>query len=104
MSQPATFEAELWRWQGDAAWHFVSLPEDVADTIEFAAEADGLTRGFGSVRVEVTVGATTWRTSLFPDAERGTYILPVKRAVRDAEGLVEGGPVPVSLTPLPAEG
>lgn len=103
MSEPATFEAELWRWQGDAAWHFVSLPDEVADAIEFTAEANGLTRGFGSVRVEVTVGTTTWRTSLFPDAKQGTYVLPVKRGVRDAEGLVEGATVSVTLEPLPTE-
>ena len=39
------------------------------------------------MRVEVTVGRTVWRTSLFPSAEEGAYVLPVKKAVRVAEGL-----------------
>ncbi len=86
------FAAPLWRWDAkdeakSGAWFFVSLPFDVADEIEAIA---GPGKGFGSVRVEVTVGGTTWRTSVFPSGERRTYVLPVKKAVRDAEGLAEG--------------
>jgi hypothetical protein len=83
-----SFDAEVWEHHGSAAWFFVSLPEDVSDEIEerYGARAGG----FGSVRVEVTVGTTSWRTSLFPDSKRATYVLPVKRAVRVAEGLTAG--------------
>ncbi|WP_436793862.1 DUF1905 domain-containing protein [Actinospongicola halichondriae] len=89
------FEAELWLHAGDAAWYFVTLPDDVSDDIE--ARSDGSTRGFGSVRVEVTVGATTWATSVFPDTKRGAYILPVKKPVRKSEGLDDGDVVTVEL-------
>lgn len=61
----------------------------------------GPPRGFGSVRVEATVGGTTWRTSVFPDSRGGSYVLPVKRAVREAEDLDDGdqvtGPNPALL-------
>ncbi|MFI6871321.1 DUF1905 domain-containing protein [Nocardia sp. NPDC050406] len=92
------FSAELWEYEGTASWHFVSLPEPIADEIEerYAATAGG----FGSVRVEVTVGTTRWSTSLFPDKKRGTYILPVKKPVRLAEDLTPGDPVTVALTIL----
>jgi hypothetical protein len=90
-----TFHAPLWRWPGDAGWHFVSLPEDVADEIE---DSPVDRRGFGSVRVQVQVGATTWSTSIFPDKGRGTYVLPVKKQVRAREGLDEGDLVEVILT------
>lgn len=92
-----TFTAELWRWPGENAWYFVAVPEEMADDIRMAG---GPPRGFGSVRVEVTVGSTTWRTSVFPDAGRRTYVLPVKKAVRRAEDLDEGAPVPVVLRVL----
>jgi len=49
------------------------------------------------VRVEVTIGATTWRTSLFPDSKRQTYVLPVKKDVRRREGLVAGAAAGVDL-------
>ena len=93
-----TFTAELWQWDGGAAWHFVSLPEPVAD--DLAEIFDGRERGFGSIRVEVTIGASTWRTSVFPDSKRGTYVLPVKKSVRVAEAIGPGAVVAVTLEAL----
>ena len=92
------FEAPLWRWQGDAAWHFVTLPHDIADVLEELSAPRR--RGFGSVPVEVTVGSTTWQTSVFPDTKAASYVLPVKRAVRHAESLVEGSMLVVCLRPI----
>lgn len=93
---PFLFTAEVWEHQGQAAWHFLSLPEDVADDIE--EEFGHRAKGFGSVPVEVTIGATTWTTSIFPDNKRGTYLLPVKKAVRKAEDLADGSTPHVTLT------
>ena len=91
------FEAGLWEWDARRtdSWTFVTLPADASEEIrERAAEPR---RGFGSVRVRVTVGATSWRTSIFPDSSRGGYVLPVKRAVREAEGLDVGGRFTVTV-------
>ena len=81
-----------------AAWFFVSLPEAEADDIEqlFGHRA----AGFGSIRVEVVVGKTRWKTSLFPDNKRRTYLLPIKKAVRSAEALDPGASLEVHLTVL----
>ncbi len=89
------FTAELWRWQGNAAWHFITVPFDVADEIEEATH--GRTGGFGSVKVAVTVGSTSWSTSLFPDNKVESYLLPVKAEVRRREHLEAGSPVHVRL-------
>lgn len=86
------FDAPLWLWQARTdSWTFVSLPNDVADDV--LDRSAGATRGFGSVRVEVTVGGTVWRTSLFPDSASKTYVLPIKKAVRSAEGVAAGDTV-----------
>ncbi|QLY29288.1 DUF1905 domain-containing protein [Nocardia huaxiensis] len=91
-----SFTARLWEWEGQAAWHFVSLPEDLADDIE---ELHGRhAAGFGSVRVRVTLGESRWSTSLFPDRKRATYILPIKKQVRTAEGLTAGDSAQITLT------
>ena len=82
------FDAPLWRWDAKPSTFFVSLPEDVSD--EIAARAEGRERGFGSVKVRVTTGGSTWATSVVPDGTNGTYALPIKAAVRKAEGLDEG--------------
>ncbi|MDQ7909262.1 DUF1905 domain-containing protein [Phytohabitans sp. ZYX-F-186] len=86
------FDAELWIWDArrDESWTFVTLPTDVSDEIRDSAVATGPRRGFGSVRVRVTIGTSTWTTSIFPDAGRGAYVLPIKRAIRKAESLAEG--------------
>jgi Domain of unknown function (DUF1905) len=84
------FEAELWIWDARRAdsWTFVSLPAEASEEIRDVA--GGPRRGFGALRVRVTVGGSTWTTSIFPDSERGRYVLPIKRAVRRAEALDAG--------------
>lgn len=89
------FEARLQLHPGSEPWHFIHLPTDVSDDI--ADLTSGTLRGFGSVRVAVTVGGTAWRTSVFPDRRAGTFLLPVKKSVRAAEGLVAGDDVRVHL-------
>ncbi|MDP2773195.1 MAG: DUF1905 domain-containing protein [Nocardioides sp.] len=89
-------EGELWLADAADAWVFVTLPTDVGDEVRDRA---GPPRGFGSVRVEVTVGSTTWRTSVFPDKVRG-YVLPVKKAVRRAESLEVGDSTRLRLVVL----
>ncbi len=88
------FRADLWPADGaGATWVFLTLPEDVGEDVRLLS---GPPAGFGSVPVEVTIGATTWQTSVFPDRRRG-LVLPVKRAVRRAEGLEVGSETQVRL-------
>jgi len=88
------FDAEVWLWKVDAACHFITVPQEVADEIEDLAVNRG---GFGSVRVEVTIGSSTWRTSLFPSKEKESFVLPIKKPVRVAEGLGVGDVCSVHL-------
>jgi hypothetical protein len=92
------FSSELFEWTGNAAWHFFAVPEDVTDEIDEHHGANAA--GFGSIKVEVTIGSTTWTTSLFPDTKRGCFLLPVKKAVRTAEDLVDGSPAEVTVRVL----
>ena len=66
------FTTPLWKWEGNAAWHFVTLPFDVTDEIDEITT--GRTNGFGSVRVKVTVGRSKWATSVFPDKGRESFL------------------------------
>ncbi|MCA1781426.1 MAG: DUF1905 domain-containing protein [Dermatophilaceae bacterium] len=79
--------AAVWQWPS-GNWFFLTVPDDVSD--EIAEAAAGHEGGFGSVRVEVTCGATIWRTSLFPSKSAKAYVLPMKRSIREAERLAEG--------------
>jgi hypothetical protein len=88
------FSAPLWLYPGEGSWYFVTVPEDISDEITDLTE--GRRKGFGSVRVTVTVGASTWQTSVFP-TKSGTYMLPIKKPIRTAENLLEGTPVDTQL-------
>ena len=57
---------------------------------------EGGSRGFGSLKVSVMIGATTFKTSVFPSKETG-WLLPIKASVRKAEGLTEGEAVELAL-------
>jgi len=89
------FTAPLWLYGGAASWYFLTVPFDVTDEIDEITT--GKQAGFGSVPVNVTVGRTTWSTSIFPSKERESFILPVKAPVRKAEGLAVGTQVQVRL-------
>lgn len=89
-------KAEVWRWQGSAAWHFVTLDAKSAAAVKKTQE--GKKRiGWGSVPVVATVGQTSWKTSIFPDSKRGSYLLPLKAAVRKKEGVEAGATITVAL-------
>ena len=98
------FTGPMWLWRGQAkdgtptktAWHFVTIDGVVAEGIRTAAP--GRMAAWGSVYVRVTIGATSWQTSLFPSKNVGGYLLPIKASVRKTEKLVEGDVVTVSLT------
>ncbi|THG34470.1 DUF1905 domain-containing protein [Glaciibacter flavus] len=90
-----TFDAELFEWEAQANWFFVSMPEELAADV---AEVPRMRRGFGAVKVRARIGSTTWTTSIFPSGE--SYVLPLKKAVRVAEGISESDTVTVVLDVL----
>jgi hypothetical protein len=93
------FDAELWVWDARRTdtWTFVTLPEDVSDQIRDTATPGA---GFGSVKVRVGVGASTWSTSVFPDKQSGCYVLPIKAAVRKKNDIGPGDVVEVTVEVL----
>jgi len=94
-ARDVAFQADLWEHAGEGGWHFVTLPVSVAEDLR--DRAAHVARGFGSLRVRATVGGTTWATSVFPSAADRSYVLPVKKQVRRAEGLTAGDRVRVLL-------
>jgi Domain of unknown function (DUF1905) len=97
MTETHTLTTALWIWTADkapASWHFLTLDGEVAEAIHdlslLRRLEGGRKRGWGSIKVRATVGETNWDTSIFPAKEMGGWLLPVKAAVRKAEGLVAG--------------
>jgi len=88
------FTGEIWHWRGPAPHHFVTVPPQQAEQI--AAMAPGVSYGWGVVPVSVRIGTTDFTTSLFP--RDGGYLVPIKVAVRRAEGLELGDVVSMHMT------
>jgi hypothetical protein len=88
-----TVSGEVWRHPGAGGWHFVTLPDDVADEVR----ARSIAKPFGSVAARVSVGAVTWETSLFADTKSGSYLLPIKAPVRRRAGIEAGDAVTLSI-------
>ncbi len=82
------FEADVYVSASHAPVCFVSVPPELS--LEIGARFGARAAGFGSLRVEATLGPTTWQTSLFP-ASSDEYVLPLKKAVRKAAGGLEPG-------------
>src|SRR4051794_35800665 len=87
------FTGPIWYWKGPAPWYFVTVPDE--ECLELAEASLSVSYGWGMIPVTARIGGTGWRTSLFP--KDGRYIVPVKAAVRAAEGLEEGDLVTVRL-------
>lgn len=90
-----SFKSEIWIYDGPAAWHFVNVTKAVSKQLKAMF---GRGRGFGSIRVNVTIGDTCWDTSVFPD-KSGIYLLPLKASVRKAEQLKAGQKISLTIQP-----
>jgi hypothetical protein len=88
-----SFSGEVWHWRGPAPYFFVTVPGPESD--ELAGVARDVTYGWGMVPVRVRIGGTQWRTALWP--KDGGYVVPLKDAVRRAEGIDIGDTLTVTL-------
>ena len=87
------FEGVVVVWRGPAPFYFVAVPAEVC--ADLRAVADVVSYGWGMVPARVSVGASTFQTSLYP--KDGGYLVPLRAWVRDAEGVAEDDLVRVRL-------
>lgn len=85
------FNAPVVPYPGMAAWRFVVLPQALSGEIKTGF--GNMKKGWGSIPVLVTVGKTTWQTSIFPDKKSQSYLLPMKLEIRKKEGIMDGDKV-----------
>lgn len=83
------FSGEVVWWRGPAPHHFVALPGPEAERLR--AVASRVTYGWGCIPATVTLGGTTFTTSIFP--RDGGFLVPLKVAARRAEGVELGDDV-----------
>ena len=77
------FNGKIWYWRGPAPWYFVTVPEKQCSDLKAILKL--VTYGWGMIPVNVQIGKTEWKTSMFPKDDR--YLVPIKDKVRKAEKL-----------------
>jgi len=75
-----SFHGLPWKFDSPSGWYFISLPTDMADEIRgtFKREEEG----WGRLKVKAGIGHTVWKTAIWFDTKRNTYLLPLKAEIR----------------------
>ena len=89
-----TVRAKVWRWK-NGSWHFATLP--VKQAAEIKRRFGSSAKGWGSIKVRISIGETEWATSLFPATKSKSYLFAIKADVRKAEGIKDGDRITATL-------
>jgi hypothetical protein len=87
------FSGKIFFWRGPAPYYFVTVSAQPSRDLE--AISGRVTYGWGVIPVQVRIGKTEWKTSLFP--KDGRYLVPIKASVQKAENLEQGHTVTIRL-------
>ena len=82
------FKAKLWKYEGPAGWCFVTIPKSTAKRIRAIHQTSE--EGWGRLKATVTIGGSSWKTSIWFDTKADSYLLPIKVAIRTKESLAIG--------------
>ena len=96
--EPISFEANVIYWRGPSPFFYAPMPATEAAAVRRVAKF--VTYGWGVIPVEATIAGVTFKTSLFP--KDGTYLLPIKAAVRRKTNVTAGDVIAVEMTLKPA--
>ena len=88
-------KAKVWLYPGMAGWQFAIIPKKESKIINQTYGA--MKKGWGSLPVNVIIGKTRWKTSIFPDKKIGSYLLPLKAEVRKKENIEVGNTAFITL-------
>lgn len=93
MAGAFTFTSEIIEWRGPAPFYFIPTPAKFAPEIKAIAAEKSY--GWGVVHAIVTINHESFKTALFP--KQGSYLIPLKLAIRKPLGLELGDKVKVNL-------
>jgi hypothetical protein len=89
------FTEKVWKYDGPAGWHFVSLPGETSTEIRQMLK--GQEEGWGRLKATAKVGDSEWKTAIWFDTKSNTYLLPVKAEVRKKEQIKVADKITVTI-------
>lgn len=78
-----SFSAKVWLHSPPANWYFVSLPVEMSK--EIRQNAGWQEEGWGRLKATARIRKTEWKTAIWFDSKKGTYLLPLKAEIRKKE-------------------
>lgn len=85
---PFHFEGEIWQHQGPGGWFFVSLPPELSQEIRSLFKSNE--EGWGRLPVLAKTGDYEWKTAIWFDSKKNTYLLPIKAEIRIKNKIAKG--------------
>lgn len=76
-----TFTGKLWKYQGEAGWHFISLPTALSK--EIRNELQWQEEGWGRMKAKAILLNHEWDTAIWFDKKNNSYLLPIKASIRN---------------------
>ena len=89
------FAAEIWQYKAPGGWYFISVPEDVSK--EIRENLKWQEEGWGRLKITAEIGSSQWKTSIWFDTKRNTYLLPLKADIRKKENIESGNIIDVII-------
>ncbi|MEO7978381.1 DUF1905 domain-containing protein [Flavobacterium sp.] len=79
------FTEKAWQHSSPGGWYFVSLPTEMAQEIRntFKSEEEG----WGRLKAAARIGKSDWKTAIWFDTKKNTYLLPLKAEIRKRENI-----------------
>jgi hypothetical protein len=90
-----TFVAKVERFEREMGWHYVSVPTELSNPLEYLADR-------GLIAIRATVGNSSWQTSMLPMGD-GTHFIALPTKVRSKEKLLLGTEIEISFEPRTRE-
>jgi hypothetical protein len=89
------FSAEVWQHSPPGGWYFVSLPDELAKQIREVHKPEE--EGWGRLKAVSKIGSSEWKTAIWFDTKKNTYLLPLKSDIRHKEQIRSGVTVEVCI-------
>ena len=89
------FSSTPWRYAGQSAWVFVTLPGKLSREIRKIFRPDEA--GWGRLSVIANIRNTEWKTAIWFDTKANAYLLPLKASIRAKEDIRTGERIAVTL-------
>ncbi|MEL1242402.1 DUF1905 domain-containing protein [Flavobacterium flavipallidum] len=90
------FSAEVWQHKAPGGWYFISLPKNLAIEIRSALQSEE--EGWGRLKAIAKTGKSEWKTAIWFDTKKNSYLLPLKAEIRKKENITAGKIIPITLS------